>query len=224
MIDSNLTLASIATSHPGASRVFQRHHLDFCCGGDRSLRDACAERGLDADAVAAEVDREPAGAGDESGWDEKALPLLIDHILQRYHEPLRKELPRLRDLARKVESVHAGHARCPHGLADQLDTVIAEVEEHLAKEEQILFPMIRNGMGSQAGMPVSVMISEHDRHGENLALLRERTGGFAAPDDACTSWQALYLGLEQLELDLMQHIHLENAVLFPRALAGQGGF
>jgi len=151
-------------------------------------------------------------------WSERPLTELIDFILERFHAPLRSDLPALVELAKKVEDVHAGKPSCPRGIAQHLAHVLVEVEIHLAKEERILFPLIRAGRGPTALMPIKVMMQEHEDHGVNLRRTRALTGDLAAPPEACASWRSLYQGLAQLEADLMEHIHLENNVLFPRAL------
>jgi regulator of cell morphogenesis and NO signaling len=218
MIDANETLGEVATAHPAATQVFLRHGLDFCCGGRQRLADACRAAGLDPRAVIAEIAAEGA-TGSAERWDSRPLPDLIDFIVTRYHEPLRRDLPGLIDAARKVERVHARKASCPHGLASHLEQVDAEVRQHLAKEEQVLFPAIRSGnRGATVHMPIRVMMQEHDDHGANLQRLRELTADFAPPPEACATWRALYAALAKLESELMEHIHLENNVLFPRAL------
>ena len=220
-ITPDQTLADLATSRAGASRVFQRHGLDFCCHGRISLKEACASKDLDPGALIQELEREE--REDDSNfqrWDESNLVDLITHILMRYHEPLKTELPRLLEMAQKVERVHGEKPTCPKGLADHLRHMQAEIESHLAKEEEILFPLISSGRGQQAQMPVMVMEQEHDDHGKNLGRLRELAHNFEPPAEACGTWRALYLGLSELERDLMEHIALENNVLFPRALRG----
>ncbi len=218
MIDVNETLGQLATAHPAASRVFLRHRLDFCCGGRRKLAEACNELGLDAGAIVAEIIAADAPASTER-WDTKPLPTLIDFVLTRFHEPLRRDLPALIEAARRVERVHRNKPTCPHGLAQLLERVHDEILQHLAKEEQVLFPAIRRGShGAQLHMPVRVMMQEHDDHGASLRRLRELATDFSPPPEACATWRALYAGLEKLESELMEHIHLENNVLFPRAL------
>ncbi len=211
------TLAELATAHPAASRVFHRHGLDFCCGGRRPLADACSERGLDEVAIMDEIEQE---SGVESGerWDERPIPELVDFIVRRYHDTLRVEIPELVALAEKVEKVHADKATCPRGLAEHLRNVQREVSMHLAKEENVLFPMIVSGMASMAAGPIRVMEAEHDDHRESLLRNRALTANLTAPPEACTTWRALYLRLDALEGELMEHIHLENNVLFPRVL------
>ncbi len=212
------TLAELATTQAGASRVFHRHGLDFCCGGQVTLADACAKAKLDPTMILDELRVETDRPGLFVDWDEKTVEGILDHILVHYHEPHREELPRLVAMARKVESVHREKSACPHGLAAHLERMAEELELHMQKEEQVLFPMLRSGRGRMAAIPIQVMEQEHRDHGGNLERLRELTQGYTAPAEACGTWVALYLGLHELERDLMEHIHIENNVLFPRAL------
>ncbi|MHC4959094.1 MAG: iron-sulfur cluster repair di-iron protein [Planctomycetota bacterium] len=221
-ITSETTVGRLATEHPLATRVFARHGIDYCCGGGRPLAEACDAKGLDTDTVLAEIRKElEAPDATEQRWDEAPLGDLIDHILETYHRPLDEELPRLDAMARKVHAVHGD--KDPERLAG-IESVFAglkaELEQHMAKEEQILFPMIRQGQGAMAGGPVSVMEHEHDSAGAALRRLRELTNGYEVPEGACNTWRALWHGLAALETSLHQHIHLENNILFPRALAG----
>ena len=219
MIDTNETLGQLATEHPVATHVFLRHRLDFCCGGAQKLADACKKAGLDPDAIAAEIALEGETRGPFDRWDAKPLPEVIDFILERYHEPLRRDLPVLLEAARRVERVHGKKASCPHGLASCLEQIGAELAQHMTKEEQVLFPAIMaGGRGDRVHMPIRVMMQEHDDHGASLQRLRQLATDFRPPLDACATWRALYSGLEKLEGELMEHIHLENNVLFPRAL------
>jgi regulator of cell morphogenesis and NO signaling len=219
-MDATSTLAELAVTEPAAARVFYRHGLDFCCGGRRPLADACRARGVDPGAVLAAIAAEaPTAAINFDRWDLRPLPELVAHIVTRYHDTLRRALPELIALATKVETRHGDKPSCPRGLVAHLEAIETEVLEHLAKEEQVLFPMIVNGQGRFAIGPVQVMELEHEGHGRNLATLRALATGYDPPVGACVTWQALYLGLRQLEAELMEHIHLENNVLFPRALA-----
>lgn len=214
------TLAALSVQRAGASRVFHRYGLDFCCHGQISLLDACAAEQLDAGRLIEEIQGEERADDSFERWDEQPLETLIDHLLDRFHEPHRAELPRLLAMARRVEEVHGEKASCPEGLANHLEKMAQELELHMQKEEQILFPLIRAGRGRTAAMPVQVMELEHRDHGENLIRLRQLAHDFDPPEEACGTWRALYLGLAELESELMQHIHLENNVLFPRALQG----
>lgn len=212
------TLAELAATRAGAARVFYRHDLDFCCGGRVTLADACARKGLAVDAMIREVLAEAPRSSDFQRWDARPLGELIQHVLDAFHAAHRAELPRLVAMARKVEAVHAERADVPRGLADMLERIDAELQEHMEKEEQVLFPMLLACRGRMAAMPIHVMEQEHVDHGKNLGRLREVANGYVAPADACGTWCALYLGLRELDEQLMQHIHLENNVLFPRAL------
>lgn len=212
------TLADWAIIKPGASRVFQRHHLDYCCGGKTTLAEACRAKGLDPVAVVAEIAAE-ASTVEDRDWSVAPVVELINHIEARYHTWLHQNLEPLRDLARKVGRVHgAEHPEIVelHAIVERL---ITETIDHLGKEEKVLFPWARQGnRGPDAQAPIDCLHGEHEAHGANLARLRELTGGYVAPPEACTSWKALYLRLEELEAELMAHIHLENNLLFPRLL------
>lgn len=212
------TLADLATQHAGASRVFHRHGLDFCCHGRISLEAACAEHRLDVGALIGELGSEQARDTDFRAWDSAPLSELVAHLLGRYHADHRAELPRLIASAAKVERVHADKTSCPAGLAAHIERMAEELEDHMQKEEHVLFPLIESGRGALASMPIQVLEHEHRDHALNLQRLRALAHDFTPPAEACNTWRALYLGLAQLERDLMQHIHLENNVLFPRAL------
>lgn len=216
-MDLNTSLADLATTLPGAVPVFHRHHLDFCCGGQKSLKAACEARQLDPAAVLAEIQAATPPPDPVTGWSEQPLDRVIAHVLERYHSGHREVLPHLLQMAEKVEAVHADHPQRPAGLAGFLVEINAELEGHMQKEEQILFPMILEGQGYLAGPPIRVMTQEHDEHGVRLARLRGLAHDYQPPPDACTTWRALYAGLAELEQELMAHIHLENNVLFKRA-------
>jgi hemerythrin-like domain-containing protein len=139
---------------------------------------------------------------------------LIDHIIARYHEAHRAQVPELIRLARRVGAVHRAHPDAPRGLADLLTRIEWEMGDHMQKEEQGLFPMLREGHGPT--MAMELMRDEHDDHGARLRELDAITHGHEPPEDACNSWRALYTGTAQFAEDLVQHIHLENNVLFPR--------
>ena len=143
---------------------------------------------------------------------------LIEHLLERYHARHREQLPELIRLASRVEQVHGHHLACPNGLADLLRDIEQELEGHMLKEEQVLFPMLQHGLGPRAAPPIQVLRFEHDQHGESLEKLLALTHQITPPADACNTWRALYRGLAEFRDDLMQHIHLENNVLFVNAL------
>ncbi|MDP1569204.1 MAG: iron-sulfur cluster repair di-iron protein [Vicinamibacterales bacterium] len=220
-MNATMTLAELATTHPGASRVFHRHGLDFCCGGRRPLAEVCDEQGISAEDLVREIEAESATAGDRTRWDARPLPDLIQHIVTVYHARLRAELPELVALAERVESRHGSKPSCPHGLAAHLIETGDHAFAHMAKEEQVLFPMLLAGGAALASGPIRQMEIEHDDHAANLARTRALTGNFVPPAEACPTWRALYVRLDALEAELMEHIHLENHVLFPRALRAE---
>jgi len=221
-IDGTTKVGHLAAEHPLATRVFARHGIDFCCGGGKPLGDVCAGRGLDLDTVIGEIEVEVERADEpETRWDEEPLTDLIDHILETYHASLREELPRLESMAAKVLRAHGDkEPEMLSELARVVGGLKAELEAHMLKEEQVLFPMIRAGQGRMAVDPVSVMEYEHEAAAAALRQLRELTDGYQVPEAACNTWRALWHGLADLERATHQHVHLENNILFPRALAG----
>ena len=213
-------LGELALTIPRASALFRKLDLDFCCGGKQTLERAATRKELDLEAIEAELAalaEEPT----EKEWRTAPLAEIIDHILVRYHDRHREQLPELILQATKVELVHADKPNVPKGLAKYLTMLHQELSSHMMKEEQILFPLIKQGMGSRATGPISVMESEHDEAGELLEVIKHTTNNVTPPPEACTTWKAMYNGINELIDDLMNHISLENNVLFPRALAGE---
>ena len=213
------SLAELVCERPGATAIFHRHRLDFCCGGQQSLASALAARGLAPEAIVAELEALPFGHDHDVDWRQADNATLIDHLLTRFHAVHREQLPELIRLARRVEQVHRERPGCPRGLASQLMLMAEELEAHMQKEEQILFPLFLRGELALASGPVRVMEAEHEQHGGSLELISELTDDITPPEGACVTWRALYHGLRQLREDLMLHIHLENHLLFPRAQA-----
>ena len=212
------SLVQLARRIPGATRLFDAHHLDFCCAGNRTLRTAAHDAGIDAAPLLTGLSalQQQAVEAKARDWSAATDTELVDHILARYHAVHREQLPELIRLARKVEQVHGERADCPHGLADHLEAMAQELESHMRKEEAVLFPLIARGQGRLAGLPIGVMRAEHDSHGAELRRLAELTGDITPPRDACTTWRALYAGLRAFREDLMAHIHTENNILFER--------
>lgn len=208
------TVGEVAATLPGATAVFRRHKLDFCCGGNAALKESAERRGADLAAIEGELAALMQSSVFDSAPAQTAA--LIEHILTRYHEVHRRELPELVKLARKVEAVHVEHPAAPHGLADTLQQMAGELEVHMKKEELILFPAMARAAKGMLDMPISQMRFDHDNHGTQLRRIEMLTRDFTLPDGACRSWQALYSGTSKLVGDLMEHIHLENNVLFPR--------
>ncbi len=149
-------------------------------------------------------------------WEQRSATELVEHILARYHTVHRRQLPELIRLARKVEQVHAERAECPRGLADHLTEMAQELESHMRKEEDILFPMILRGQGARATAPITVMRMEHHEHVVALHRVETLTHDITVPQAACATWRALYAGLCAFRDDLTAHIHTENDILFER--------
>jgi regulator of cell morphogenesis and NO signaling len=206
-------IGQIAVNLPGSTAVFRRLKLDFCCGGQVPLQQACASKGLPLDAVLAELaelERPSELPATESPG------ALVDHILARYHAVHREQLPELIRMARRVEAVHRENPGVPVGLADLLENMEAELLGHMALEEQVLFPLLRSGgQGADSG-PIQTMRDDHTSHGAQLERLMALTDDANPPRGACNTWRALYAGIAQLSDDLINHIHLENNVLFPQ--------
>lgn len=210
----NSALGDLARSIPGATAVFHAHRLDFCCQGHRTLADAASKKGISAAAVAAELAALHPDSTGMRDWQQAPVAELVEHILQRFHARHREQLPELIRLARRVEQVHGDREDCPNGLADHLASMAQELESHMLKEEQILFPILLQGRQATVTGPISVMRFEHEQHGVALDEVIRLTNDITPPTGACNTWQALYRGLEELRQDLMQHIHLENNILF----------
>ena len=206
------TVAEIATQLPGATAVFRAHRIDYCCGGARPLAEAAAERSVAIDVIESEL----AQLAVTSAEPPQDAPALIEHILARYHETHRRELPELVRLAARVEARHASHPQKPAGLHAALEEFSVALDEHMAKEEQILFPMMRHGGHPMIAAPIGRMRFEHDEHGERIARIEGLTHDLELPADACPTWRALYAGLRKLIDDVYEHVHLENNVLFQR--------
>lgn len=217
----NQSLGALAIAIPRASKLFRDYDLDFCCGGKQTLERAASRKELDLDKLESELAALAADPVDTRDWRLAPLSEIIDYILPRYHQRHREQLAELVLMAEKVERVHGDKPTCPRGLAKQLNLIRVDLENHMMKEEQILFPLIKQGMGQQAVGPISVMEHEHDEAGEQLEVVKFLTNNVTPPEGACNTWQALYNSINTFISDLMEHIHLENNLLFPRALSGR---
>jgi regulator of cell morphogenesis and NO signaling len=205
-------VADIAANLPGATQVFRNHKIDFCCGGQIPLSEAVGTRGAALARIEAELAALETGAADAP----QSTDQLIEHVLERYHATHRAELPELIRLAARVEARHAENAAVPRGIHAALVELSEALEDHMQKEEQILFPLMRAGGHPMITHPIGRMRDEHDEHGERLANLTALAHDFELPEEACPTWQALYTGVRKLIDDVHEHVHLENNVLFAR--------
>ncbi len=212
-------LGQLVRDIPGASAVFRRHRLDFCCGGDIPLEVAAQARQIDVRLIERELVALDVGTSDDTPCDPDSL---VGFIIGRFHDVHRRELPELIILSATVERVHAGHGDVPAGLTGLLQNVLDELSRHMQKEEQVLFPMMRSNPGGFLAPPIARMREEHKEHGRMLHHLQDLTRDLRLPSDACNTWRALYVGLEKFTADIMQHIHTENNILFPQFEARNG--
>jgi regulator of cell morphogenesis and NO signaling len=227
-------VGAIIVARPALARVFERLGLDYCCGGKRPLGELARARGLDPATVLACVEAAAdAAAAGPAEVDAGALPLtaLADHIEATHHAYVRAELPRLLEMSDRVARKHGWRDGRLAAVAQTVAGLAAEMADHMDKEERILFPFIRRiDAGEPDGFhcgsianPIRQMEAEHDSAGAAVARLRELTDGFRPDADACNTHRALLAGLEEFEGDLHRHVHKENNILFPRALARVGG-
>jgi len=234
MINSETTVREVALMVPESTRLFEKLKIDYCCGGNQALAEACASAGVAVDNVMEML----AGVTQTNSSDDvslvfqnASLPELITHILDTHHVFTKSEMDRIQSLADKVLAAHGGnHPELVH-LDELITRLCADLKPHMFKEEQILFPYIV-AMAEAADQkrtvpfapfgtvnnPIRMMMREHDAAGELLRELRALTSDYRVPADACISYQTLYQALENFEQDLHQHIHLENNLIFPRAL------
>lgn len=208
----------IAIGVPGATAVFRRYKIDFCCKGAVPLSEAAAARGVEIQTVIEDL-KALQGEEVEAPLQTEAL---IPYIIERYHDVHRTEFPEAIRMARRVEAVHRDSPNCPHGLGDLLAIMAHELDEHQAIEEQMLFPAMLTGHYDLTH-PVARMMSDHEDLGEQLETLAQLTTDFTPPEGACTTWRALYAACQKLDTDLRVHMHLENNILFPRFIAAQTG-
>jgi regulator of cell morphogenesis and NO signaling len=233
MFETTKTVREYALEIPAATRIFEKLGIDYCCGGGKSLADACAKAGVAVEEVLGSLQTNVRSDETfaEEAWHISSQAELIAHIVEKHHVFTREELSRLEALLAKVCGVHGqNHPELFH-IQTQFGKLRADLEPHMLKEEHVLFPYItlleqtkvqnapvpRPPFGTVRN-PVRMMISEHDAAGDILRAIRQASSDFTVPPDACISYQTLYRALKELEADLHQHIHLENNILFPQAM------
>lgn len=223
----------IALENPASIRVFEAFGIDYCCGGRKPLAQACAERNIAVEDVIEALENGLAeGAIEGEDWTAKPLGLLAAHIVDTHHAYVRRELPRLAELAQKVVNRHGDTKPELLEIQKRVAQITEELTEHLGKEEVVLFPYITkleraketgsakpHGCFGTVANPIAMMTQEHDAAGVLLGEIRRLSNDFTPPVGACPTFLAFYRGLYEFEQDLHQHIHLENNILFPRAIA-----
>lgn len=232
-IEKTITVGDLVVQAPQLRQTLEKLGIDYCCGGNRPLVSAAEQAGLQWDAVDATLTEALAAQPEtaEKDWNSASLSELVDHILDKHHTFTKEQLIRLEQLMQKVQRAHGEkHGELLSQLRKLFDGLEAELSEHLMKEEQILFPDIKGidafvlGTGPRPEVhcgtidnPIQQMMLEHDHAGDVLVDIRKLTGNFQLPAEACQTFAALYEGLEALEADLHEHIHLENNILFPKS-------
>lgn len=232
MATPQTTIRDIAIEQPASIRVFEKYGIDYCCGGRRPLAQVCEERAIQMDELLSAI--EQAGNQQQPGgpdWMTFQLGAICDHIVRTHHAYIRNELPRLHFLARKVVARHGEeHPELPQ-IQQFIQDIGDDLLSHLAKEEMMLFPYITNlernlaacgpasfGCSGSVRNPIRVMMAEHDAAGEMTAQIRQLSHDYTAPEGACPTYRGFYQALLEFEQDLHRHVHLENNILFPRAI------
>lgn len=231
--ENDETLGEIVAKDMHKAQVFKKYGIDFCCGGKKTVKEACAEKGLDLALIERELQQtEGVVSSRPLPFNDWELDFLADYIVNTHHTYVKKNLPDIRAYATKVARVHgASHPELLE-IYELVEEVNAELSEHLVKEEHVLFPYIKEmvvakrnntpvqhpGFGSVRG-PINMMEMEHESAGKNLATIRSLSQNYTLPSDACASYSLLFRMLEEFEDDLFSHVHLENNILFPKALA-----
>jgi regulator of cell morphogenesis and NO signaling len=237
-LNSSQSVREIVQQYPGAVPVFEAHGIDYCCGGGKSLEQACNTKKIPVDRVVSDLTEALVARPtvDDGQWMTSSLADLSKHIVERHHAHAKRELPRLAALSQKVETRHGHMYPELHQLRELVAALSGEMSTHMLKEEQILFPRIATiERTAQTGAtlepaffgalinPIRHMMGDHDDTGHLFDSIRAITHDYKLPEDACMSFQALYHGLVDFERDTHRHIHLENNILFPRALDAEKG-
>ncbi|WP_442505399.1 iron-sulfur cluster repair di-iron protein [Novipirellula sp. SH528] len=233
-IDTQATVGELVREVPSRARVFESMKIDYCCGGKIPLADACAKKKIDPSSVVEQLQLCDAKLTDDRTVDADAMSLtdLANHIESTHHAYLKEELPRLDFMTNKVARVHGDKEPRLLQTREAFVALKAELEPHMMKEENILFPMVRQLEASSERQelhcvsianPIHQMEHEHDLAGDALAILNESTDGYTPPEWACNTYRAMLDSLSQLERDMHQHIHKENNVLFPKAIGLERG-
>lgn len=229
-VQAKQSVGELVVEHPHRSRIFEHLGIDYCCGGKLSLEDACQRKGLDLTSVIETLDQAGLDLGGEESRrnpSEMSLTELADHIEAVHHDYLRSELPRLDQLVNKVADAHGERDPRLVQLVGVFTAFREELMMHMRKEEQVLFPIIREfESGSALGAshcgsvanPIQQMEAEHDDAGNALEQMRALTDGYEVPEMACNTLRAMLDALAYLERDMHTHVHKENSILFPRAI------
>ena len=232
---ANGTVGDIVATDFRAARVFERFGIDFCCGGRQSLAEACRAAAVDPQSVVRELEALPPLENEDDDASSWPLDRLIDHIERTHHVYVRAALPRIREHLRRLVEVHGTRHSELSLVAERFDRLNHDLTRHLLKEEQVLFPYVRelvvhaesdDRLVSPFGTienPIQMMEREHSSAGDDLGTIRKLTHGYATPSDGCATYSVCMAELQEFEQDLHRHVHLENNILFPKAIALETG-
>lgn len=232
------TVGEIVTEDFRTAGVFKKYGLDFCCGGKKTLSDACERKGLDVNLLLAEIDNLSEKKSDHHNYNEWSPSFLADYIINNHHHYVRIKLPEIKGYAKKVAKVHGKTYPALHDMLDAFMVLKDEMLSHLDAEERILFPYIkkleearrndsipaRELQSGTAAQAIQMMEEEHDEAGKLVARLETMSDGFTPPEDACATFRIYFQNLEAFCDDLHKHVHLENNILFPKALELEQSF
>jgi regulator of cell morphogenesis and NO signaling len=233
-VTDQTTIRDIAVSNPSTVRVFEKLGIDYCCGGNKSLKDVCDSKSIDLQSLMQRLSAVSEASDDPDlvGWHKEPLAMLIQHIVRKHHNFVRDEMPRLMTLAAKVVARHGGQDPALVEVRDCIAKIDQEMTSHMLKEEQVLFPYIARmehqliageelppAFFGSVRNPIASMLAEHDSAGELLKRIRSLTRDYTLPEGACPTFKALFSTMQEFETDMHRHVHLENNILFPRSLA-----
>ncbi|HET8827752.1 MAG TPA: iron-sulfur cluster repair di-iron protein, partial [Pelobium sp.] len=230
-LNADQTIGEMVTKDFRKAQVFKKFGIDFCCGGKKTLKEVCDKKGIDTKLVEKELDRFKESENSYFNFDQWELDFLIDYIVKTHHKYVKESLPFMSELSEKVARVHGGSHPELLELATIFNSLNRDLELHLMKEENILFPYIKElvlakkegrtlatAPFGKVNHPTQMMETEHEQAGENMEAIRKLTNDFELPFDACNSYQILFKKLAEFENDLFNHVHLENNILFPKAI------
>lgn len=226
------TVKSIVNEDFRAASVFEKHSIDFCCHGNVSLSEACAQKGIDQKTVLSELSQlDTSGMGEAASFTMLDLDTIVDHIIRRHHAFVRRISPTIVAHTQKIASVHGKNHPELIDVAERIFTITSDMANHMMREERVLFPYIKGLAAAARGEkefepapfgsvanPIRMMEAEHERAGDTMGVIRSETDEYNPPDDACTTYRVTLQELEEFERDLHAHVHLENNNLFPRAI------
>lgn len=225
------TIGEIVAEDYRTAGVFKQFGLDFCCGGGRTVEDACTSKGVEIESLIGELSALEKGGDESHNYQSWSPDFLADYIVNNHHEFCRSKLPEIGAYAKKVAQVHGKGNEALIEIFHEFTMMHADIMNHLDKEERILFPYIKQLVEAEkqgttppepdfgkAANPIAMMEEEHDEAGEAMTKIRKLSNDFRPPEEACTTYRILFENLEAFEKDLHKHIHLENNILFPKAL------